>query len=127
MKAVIVLNHIPTDEMIKDLKENYNVDEIINLKIVAPDIMQKFSNIPFEKEQMLEIASDIYACVMQYIPDMVIIAGEPRVCRIIVNTLSYDRIPCYSPYSKRESQDIKQSDGSIKKVSTFKYIGLAEY
>ena len=127
MKAVIMLNHNPVKEMIKDLKENYNVKEIINIKEKHPDIAEKFANIPFEKSCMMEIAGKIYECIIQYQPDYVIIAGEPRVCRVVVNTLICDKVICYSPYSKRESVDVKQDDGSIKKVSIFKYIGLAEY
>lgn len=127
MKAVIVLNHNPVEELIKDLKENYDIKEVIILTQKDNNIKQQFANIPFSKKEMLQVAGDIYYDIMQYIPDIVVISGEVRVCRFVVNTLSCDKIRCYTPYSQRISEDVKQSDGSVKKVSTFKYVGLVEY
>ena len=126
--AVIILNHNPVEDLLNDLTNNYNIDKIIILKNENPELMQKFADVPFDKTEMEELASEIYNAVYyDYDPDIVVVAGEPRLCRLLVNDFEKKGIECFTPYSKRVSEDIPQPDGGIKKVVKFKYLGLAQY
>jgi len=149
-RALIILNHKPVQGIYKDLEE-LGVEQVDLLQDVNPDLAKKFANVPFDKKEVIKISKELalfisgldeekeYLISINKNPkyDIVIIAGEPR---LISNTLYWfyygdeyagvnkaNYVRFFTPYSERVSEDIKQSDGSIKKVSRFIYRGLAEY
>jgi NAD(P)H-flavin reductase len=126
--AVIILNHQPVEELLDDLKENYQVDEIINLKDAYPEIMSVFGNVPKDRYAVKDFADTLFNEIdYRYEPDIVVVSGEPRICRYLVDLFEDRGVECYVPYSKRISEDTPQPDGSVKKVTKFQYEGLAEY
>ena len=148
MKALIVLNHNPVEGVYEHLKK-LGVEKVDLLKDVNPELAKKVANVPFDIDELLSIVKELHDLIagdefIVYDKDkvnynVVVIAGEPRLIYNLI--VSFEEpapdygcwssltgaVKFYTPYSERISEDIKQPDGSIKKVSKFIYKGLAEY
>lgn len=58
--------------------------------------------------------------------DRVMIGGAPFFMEELADTLRKSGLkPCYA-FSRRESADLPQPDGSVKKVAVFRHVGLIE-
>lgn len=57
--------------------------------------------------------------------DTCVLAGEPRACFLMVSALEARGIKCFDPYSERVSVDEPQPDGSVRKASVFRFLGLS--
>jgi len=53
------------------------------------------------------------------------VAGEPRACFHLASALGAENT--FATFSERESVDQPQADGTVKKVSVFRYGGLFSY
>lgn len=140
MKTIIILNHQAVDGVYKDLK-NMGVEIIDTLADLNPELAKRFANVGFNKAK--EIAKEIVNVIIgsgnidfpEY--EVVIIAGEPRVCSNVYLGLGYGdemgranspfKCKLFAPYSKRVSIDEPQPDGSVRKTVKFQYEGLAPY
>jgi len=131
MKALIILNHNPVEELLIDLKENYGVENIEILKETNENLALKFGQIPITLKTKKELYDYIVKEMVSFVKErnykVVVISGEPVVCKWVTIELEKLGINCYAPLSKRESVDVKQSDGLVVKKAIFKYAGLREF
>ncbi len=108
--------HNPTTEQLIDLQSKGTVSF---LKDLNPELHARMVNCPSNRIALSALATDLHVAGKDSI--LVQPAGSPLflttfgVVNGIDNLLFAD--------SKRESKDIPQADGSVKKVSTFRHLG----
>lgn len=108
-----VANHPIPAELLAD--ENYEVIELpADLKALWGAIPA--TGVASHIEPIIELASSIGA---------VMVAGEPRACFHVASAVGAEN--AFATYSVRESVDQPQADGTVKKVSVFRYGGLFSY
>ena len=120
MELLNVSNHVLTEEQIKDLKENWDVDNIVEL---PADLKKEWSNLT--PESYKSVCDEILKFAYRDIKTAAFIhaAGFPAA----VNYLCKEYPGCIYAYSERISEDVPQPDGTVKKVSTFNHKGFYRY
>lgn len=83
-----------------------------------------FEEIP-SKEEIEQRAAAI-ASLAHWDADAAMIGGAPYLMPALSAALKADRIQPVYAFSKRESVDMPQEDGSVRKVAVFKHIGFVE-
>lgn len=121
MKLLNVSNHKLSDVQLKDLKENWEIDGVIEL---PEDLKTAWSNLTPEnyKEICDKVLSYSYTC-NETKAVFIHLAGFPPA----VNYIANEHPGCLYAFSTRESQDVPQPDGSVKKVSVFNHKGFYRY
>jgi len=121
-----ITNHNLTKEQVKDLEENHQVGEIINL---PDDLKQLWGQIPADKdskELKREIVEPIANWVLQEVKSdagaIAMVMGEMTVAYSLIKELGEYGVNIVVATSKRESKEVLQEDGSIRKVNIFKHV-----
>jgi hypothetical protein len=125
MKIYILLNHVPTNEQLQDLKQK-NFTEIIE---PTDQIKKIWSNIdPYLNEMgRNKLASIIVDEILEKQINAVWIQGENGMVFSIVSKLLLYGIDCYYATSKREVNEIQMPDGSVQKTSIFRHVQFLKY
>lgn len=55
------------------------------------------------------------------------VAGEPTLTVALVDRLRQAGIPCYAATTLRESTETPQTDGSVKRIATFRFVRWRPY
>jgi NAD(P)H-flavin reductase len=125
MKIYILLNHVPTEEQIKDLGQKGFIE------IVEPtdQIKKIWANIdPYLNEMdRNKLVSVIVDEILEKQINAVWIQGENGMIFSIVSKLLSYGIDCYYATSKREVNETKMPDGSIQKTSIFRHVQFLKY
>jgi len=123
MKTLLLINHNPANELIKDLEER----GYINIEWVGDTKFKDvWSNIPTSLD-IKDIENHLKELI-EYISknvNFLVIAGEPSAICVLKKVLNDVKFAV--PVSERISKDISQEDGTIKKISIFKYKGLRTF
>ena len=121
------MNHGLTDEQIESLKKLMRGE--IEIVYASEAIKKIFSNIPTDWEawQLRKLAKDIRLDVEKANADLVFITGHAWVVAFVYEQITKHYPLPYIPWmidsvSERVSTDIPQPDGTIKKVSDFKFV-----
>ena len=121
------MNHGLTDEQIESLKKLMRGE--IEIVYASEAIKKIFSNIPTDWEawQLRKLAKDIRLDVEKANADLVFITGHAWVVAFVYEQITKHYPLPYIPWmidsvSERVSTDIPQADGTIKKVSDFKFV-----
>ena len=121
------MNHGLTDEQIESLKKLMRGE--IEIVYASEAIKKIFSNIPTDWEawQLRKLAKDIRLDVEKVNADLVFITGHAWVVAFVYEQITKHYPLPYIPWmidsvSERVSTDIPQADGTIKKVSDFKFV-----
>lgn len=109
-KLLFVANHPAPQELASDYDVTALPEELKTLWANIPK-----SGLKNHLAGILELARDY---------DVVVVTGEPRACHIVATELEGK---CFSTFSKRESVDSIQPDGSVVKTSRFVFEGLVAY
>lgn len=120
-KLLNVSNHVLSDVQLKDLKENWDVDGVIEL---PADLKDAWSNL--NPDNYKEICDQIlkYSYVCNDTKAVFIhLAGFPPA----VNYIAQEHPGCIYAFSTRDSKDVPQADGTVKKVSVFNHKGFYRY
>jgi len=130
-KALIILNHAPVQGVYEDLKK-MGVSQVDLLPDVDKELAAQFAAVPFSVEEVRKLARELANTISGDCEDgysIVVIAGEARVIHNTIKMAEWSAFQTrfYAPYSQRISVDTVQPDGTVKKVTKFKYEGLAEY
>jgi len=123
MKIYTLINHVPTEEQVKDLRQN-------GFNIVEPtdQIKKIWSNIdPYLNEMSRnKLASIIIDEILENKANAVWIQGENGMTFSIVSILLSYGINCYYATSKREVNEVKMPDG-VQKTSIFRHVQFLKY
>ena len=126
-KAYVCMNHQLTDEQKEALSKLMRAEiKVVN---ASPSIKEIFSNIPtdFEAYQVRNLAKAIRREVEKVNADCVFITGHAWVVAFVYEEIERRYELPFKPWmidsvSERVSVDIPQPDGTIKKVSDFKFV-----
>jgi len=124
MKIYILLNHVPTEEQVKDLRQN-GFNEFIE---PTDQIKKIWSNIdPYLNEMSRnKLASIIIDEIVENKANAVWIQGENGMTFSIVSILLSYGINCYYATSKREVNEVQMPDG-VQKTSIFRHVQFLKY
>lgn len=111
-------NHTPTIEQHISLNDMGN---IIHLKDISPELAERLSNTPSDRNECKILANDISELAERIEAKIIQLGGSPLFLVMAAGVIGSGRIIFAD--SERVSEDIPQSDGSIKKVSIFKHKG----
>jgi NAD(P)H-flavin reductase len=125
MKIYILLNHVPTNEQLQDLKQK-NFTEIIE---PTDQIKKIWSNIDphlneLSRSRLVHLIVDE---ILKNKVNAVWIQGENGMVFSIVSKLLSYGIDCYYATSKREVNEIQMPDGSVQKTSIFRHVQFLKY
>jgi NAD(P)H-flavin reductase len=125
MKIYILLNHVPTEEQIKNLRQNGFIEFIEP----TDQIKKIWSNIdPYLNEMSRnKLASIIIDEILENKANAVWIQGENGMIFSIVSILLSYGINCYYATSKREVNEVQMPDGSVQKTSIFRHVQFLKY
>lgn len=118
MKLLNVSNHKFTQEQLEDLKVNWEINEILEL---PEDLKKEWSNLT--PDNYKEVCDRIINLAIKEDHPFLHLAGFAPA----VNYVAQDYPICIYAFSVRDSIDVPQEDGSIKKISTFNHKGFYRY
>ena len=123
----VCMNHVLTDEQIEALKILMR-GEIVIVQ-ASEQVKRMFSNIPadWEAYQLRKLAKEICSEIEKANVDLVFITGHAWIVAFVYEQITRHYPLPYVPWmidsvSERVSVDIPQPDGTIKKVSEFKFV-----
>ena len=125
-RALIVMNHVLSDEQIADLRENWGATEILYLPKHLKDLI---SQIPPDLGELKTYIKPLLDYINEILKpgDLLIIAGEPGATFLIVNyALSKKYIPIYAT-TRREIIEEKLDNGKVHITRTFKHVRFRKY
>lgn len=130
IKTFVIMSHKLTDEQIKDLNS-----EVILLSDVNPKLAQTVKNLnPYlSLKQIKEIALQCVMLASNKNCTQMVCMGEPCFAMWvnmfagglengILFPILKTKLTCLQSTTLRESVDVVQNDGSIKKISVFKHV-----
>jgi hypothetical protein len=125
MKIYILLNHVPTNEQLQDLRQKGFIEIVES----TDQIKKIWSNIdPYLNEMgRNKLASIIVDEILEKQINAVWIQGESGMVFSIVSKLLSYGIDCYYATSKREVNEIQMPDGSVQKTSIFRHVQFLKY
>jgi len=122
MNLFCVMAHHLTDE------QKVGWDNITTLWDVNPELMNQVKSI--DPEDSWDAIMSLSEKIMDAIPDDAThfcFAGEPALS-MIVNSMAFsDGFIVVQSTTRRESVDVPQKDGSVKKVSVFRHVQWREW
>ena len=119
-KLVWASAHNPTPEQIKELRE---MGTVMFLKDTNPELHKKLCNNPSTRKELMDLAEELLeetdgCTIVQPAGSPVFMTVLGSIARGVANSKTI-----MFALSKRVSKDIPQSDGTVKKISTFKHEG----
>lgn len=99
------------------------------------DEMPSESDLRWRAEYLADIAEDICVCFGGSLEDEtaaysqpcgVMIGGAPWFMPYLVDELKARGLRVFFAFSKRESVDVEQSDGMVRKTAVFRHLGFVE-
>jgi len=122
--AVIFLNHPLSEQQKVDLSRNYDVSAIVEM---SNKLKGLFSQVPAEagKQEIVKLAKKF----VDFTGDaqIAVVQGEHTLSFAIVKLLQEQGKTCLVATTKRESQEITNPDGSVRKMNVFKHVRFREY
>ena len=116
---------------ILNLTQHDSTPEQRNQGVVEPSDKQlirdllTFNSIP-SKEEMAEKASKLAAVAVNEKCGSAMIGGAPYFMSALEAALKEQRIKPLYAFSVRESVDVAQADGSVRKMAIFRHLGFVE-
>jgi len=125
MKIYTLINHVPTEEQVKDLRQK-GFNEFVE---PTDQIKKIWSNIdPYLNEMSRnKLASIIIDEILENKANAVWVQGENGMTFSIVSILIPYGINCYYATSKREVNEVQMPDGSVQKTSIFRHVQFLKY
>lgn len=125
-KCFVLLNHKFDEKQVTELKDRYGVEEVVP----APEeLAGRWSQIPAEGEfpfiHILPILEWLTENATE--DDLVWVQGEPASVMVICALCREKKLEAVYATTRRDSVDIPQEDGSVKKVMQFKHVNFRSY
>lgn len=120
MKLLKLLNHDLTQDQLNELKNDFNVDEILT---ISPDNAKKFAQVTLDNYN--DVIASINAEIKQVKPDIMFIQGQAGVVHNVVN--NNPDVVCLFAFTQRISADTTNADGTVTKTNVFKHQKFMKY
>ena len=120
MKLLKLLNHDLTQVQIDELKNDFNVDEIVT---ISPDNAKKFAQVTLDNYN--DVIASVNAEIKQVKPDIMFIQGQAGVVHNVVN--NNPDVVCLFAFTQRISADTTNADGNVTKTNVFKHQKFMKY
>jgi len=117
MKKILwISNHKATDEQLRDMADQFGSYDLTSLD------NPKWGQIDPEFSM-----SDLEDYLCEFIPffkefDHIIVMGELSACLTVVAWAIVMEKPVWTPTTKRESKEVQNPDGTVRKTNVFKHV-----
>ena len=123
MAEKIFLNHTnhPSDK--------WNSEQVSAAKIFGEIVDLPFPNIPpqFDSDDIKKIVAENLQEILKISPAAVLCQGEFNYTFEMVTELKKNNIPVFAATSERIVSTLTDEDGSIKRISTFRFVRFRNY
>ncbi len=111
------------------LSENWSSEQKIAAKSYGKIIDIPFPEVPpnFNSNEIIQMVSKNLQEILKFNPSTVLCQGEFTYTFAMVEELKNLKIPVVAATNERIVEEIKENDGSTKKISTFKFINFRSY
>lgn len=120
MKLLKILNHNLTEKQLEELKEKWNVTEIVEL---SEENARKFGQVT--KDSYRQVIEDIDKEIKQINPKFMFIQGQMGVIHNLI-VLNPGVTPLFA-MTERKSMEKMNPDGKVTKVNVFEHQCFMEY
>ena len=123
IKTIVVMSHPLTSAQLEDVA-------IKNTEIVSltPEQKNTWSNIPTDEDMFIHVRGFGYEILETVaMGDRAIVQGEPGATFYLVSLLQSRGVRCMHATTVRESVEVGQPDGSVRKTNTFKHVMFRNY
>jgi len=130
-KMFLVFSHQLTDEQKKDAEKEFGVKEFVEL---PNELKQIWSQIDPDYD-ICALREEVTVPIFNFIErnaeeeDIVLVQGDVGACYELVRYLEDEDLDIAVVYAttERDSKEIAQPDGTVKKVSVFKHVRFRRY
>lgn len=125
-KLGIILSHRLTDKQIEDAKKTLNITEFIYL---PDDLQQLWSNIPPEMPSIKNYLYKIFTWIEMTFSksDAIIVQGDFGAVYLIVSLCKQKGLRVVYSTTKRNTEEIHNSDGTVDTMRTFEHVIFRDY
>ena len=120
MKMLKIMNHNLSDAQMKELKDVWNVDEIVTLSDKG---IKSFEQVTAENYN--NVINEINREIAEINPDMMLIQGQAGVVHNVIN--SNPKVTAIFAFTKRVSKEVQNLDGTVTKTSIFEHQKFMKY
>lgn len=114
-KMLILLNHKLDEEQL----------EALAVLGYVPEFMTDEEAATWKQVNVDTLESDIKGILNNHQFDACLVQGHFGAVGVVLKTVGFDN--CYYSHSMRDAKEEKQADGSVVKVSVFKFAGFLKY
>jgi len=124
MKVLWLGNHPCSPEQKSDLAEMLGSD--VNITELDDDGKALWASVPADAD-LSAVASHFAKVVHDIEPihacyDAVVVMGELSICLITCQSCAMNRLPVYTPTTRRESTETVMPDGAVRKTAVFRHV-----
>lgn len=120
MKMLKIMNHNLSDAQAKELKDVWNVDEIVTLSDKG---IKSFEQVTAENYN--DVIDEINREIAEINPDMMLIQGQAGVVHNVIN--SNPKVIAIFAFTRRVSKEAQNPDGTVTKTSIFEHQKFMKY
>ena len=120
MKMLKIMNHNLSDAQAKELKDVWNVDEIVTLSDKG---IKSFEQVTAENYN--NVIDKINREIAEINPDMMLIQGQAGVVHNVIN--SNPKVIAIFAFTRRVSKEAQNPDGTVTKTSIFEHQKFMKY
>lgn len=120
MKMLKIMNHNLSDAQAKELKDVWNVDEIVTLSDKG---IKSFEQVTAENYS--NVIDEINREIAEINPDIMLIQGQAGVVHNVINSNS--KVIAIFAFTRRVSKEVQNPDGTVTKTSIFEHQKFMKY
>lgn len=114
-KMLILLNHKLDNEQL----------EALAALGFEPEYMTSGEAEIWKQVNVDTLEHDVKAILNNHVFDACLVQGHFGAVGVVLKTVGFNN--CYYSHSSRDAQEERQADGTVKKVSVFKFAGFLKY
>jgi len=123
MTILNTMQHSLTNQQSDQLTDmGHDWDSIVSLKELDPDLFAGVSNCPADERILQMLAERLANVIMDGYEAVILPIGSPAFMFILSRSFGSVRPKFLFAHTERMSEDQRQDDGTVKKVSIFKHI-----
>lgn len=120
MKMLKIMNHNLSDAQMKELKDVWNVTEIVTLSDKG---IKNFEQVTAENYN--NVIDEINCEIAEINPDIMLIQGQAGVVHNVIN--SNPKVIAIFAFTGRVSKEVQNTDGTVTKTSIFEHQKFMKY
>ena len=120
MKMLKIMNHNLSNAQAKELKDVWNVTEIVTL---SDEGIKCFEQVTAENYN--DVINEINREIAEINPDIMLIQGQAGVVHNVIN--SNPKVISIFAFTRRVSKEVQNPDGTVTKTSIFEHQKFMKY